>query len=54
MTVFDKFQLYFTVLSAANFNCHDHVAFFNNFSFPNGLNVIHRIFKVKDDIFQVT
>jgi len=54
MTIVGKFQLYFTVLSAANFNCHDHVAFFNNSSFSNCLNVIYRLFNVKDDIFRVT
>jgi len=51
VTVFDKFELNFTVLPGANLNCHDHVTCFSNFNFPNCLNVIYRLFKVKEHIF---
>jgi len=54
MTVVDKFQLNFTVLPAANLNCHDFVTCFYSFSFPTCLNVTYRLFKVKYDIFRVT
>jgi len=46
VTVVDKPQLNFTVLPAANLNCHDHVTCFYNFGFSN------RFSKVKVDIFR--
>jgi len=42
------------MLPFANLNCHDYMMCFYNFSFSNDLNVIYRLFKVKDDIFLVT
>jgi len=54
VTDIDKLQLNFTVLPAANLNCHDHVTCFYNFSFSNSLNVIYKLLEVKNDIFLVT
>jgi len=54
VTVDDKYQLNCTVTFAANLNCHDHVTCFFNISFSNCLNVINRLFKIKDDILLVT